>query len=182
MHDHEEYGSTDSTEIILNRTLITAPNIILDEDSDPVIKFDRKLIDLANDMKYIMHKHNGIGLAAIQIAVPKRVVAIDTTPLKTLYPNEEPFVGILVNPEFTKLSDTTAVLEEGCLSFPGARVTIRRPTSISVSYLNLSGKPMVREFNGIAAQCIQHEIDHLNGITMYKRRQMGEAEKVIEKV
>lgn len=166
----------------MSRTLITAPNIILDEDSDPIEKFDTKLIELVNDMKYVMNSHKGIGLAAIQIGVPKRVITINTTELPKYMPKEEVFVGALVNPEFTAVGSEAHTMEEGCLSFPGSRITIRRPFRIVVKYKDLKGRPTERGFSGVLAHCIQHEIDHLNGITFYKRRQMGDSQKVIEKV
>lgn len=182
MQRYENHGNTSHKEIILSRTLITAPNILLDEDSDPIEKFDKKLVELANDMKHIMLRHKGMGLAAIQIGVPKRIITVDTTEIKKYMPNEEAFIGALVNPEFVPIGTEKHTMEEGCLSFPGARITIRRPLHIKVKYQNLRGQPTEREFKGVLAQCIQHEIDHLNGITFYKRRQMGDTQKVIEKI
>ena len=110
-------------------------------------------------MMDLMYDANGIGLAAPQVGISKRffVMHIDSD-------NEEPYV--FINPVIKEFSKEESEYEEGCLSFPKQNVLIHRPASIVLEYLNINGKKIIEKFSDLHATCIQHEIDHLNGITI----------------
>lgn len=128
------------------------PDPILREEASPIILFDRKLHDLLENMLLLMKNHRGIGLAAPQIGVVRRIVVADIGqgPLK------------LVNPQIvTRAGDET--MPEGCLSLPGSFPEIRRNTHIEVNARDVRGKPFRFEASGLLARILQHEIDHLDG-------------------
>jgi peptide deformylase len=106
-----------------------------------------------------MYDAPGIGLAAIQVAVPKRVVTMD---LSKKEEEQQPLV--FINPEILWRSDEKATYEEGCLSIPEFYEEVERPAQVRVKYLDLNGKEQELEANGLLATCLQHEIDHLNGV------------------
>ncbi len=117
-----------------------------------------------------MYHEDGIGLAAVQVGVLKRILVMDVNQ-DSKYDNEEnnnnisgnPFY--VVNPQIIKSSKETSVLYEGCLSFPEIRADVTRPKKVTVKYLDYYGKEQILEADGLLATCVQHEIDHLNGIT-----------------
>ena len=116
----------------------------------------RKLMD---DMLESMYVAPGIGLSAIQVGVPKRVIVADVAPDDG--PRQPLF---LVNPQIVRFSDDMAIYNEGCLSLPEHYAEIERPEGVTVEFLDRDGKPQTLDVNGLLSRCIQHEMDHLDGI------------------
>ena len=141
------------------RHILTEPNKILREKSLSVETVDEDLKKLMNDMLETMYAAPGIGLAAIQVGVPKRVIVLD------IAPKDEPRNPMFfVNPEIIKKSDNNSTYEEGCLSVPGQFAEIDRPDKCHIKYLDYHGQPKEIKAEGMLATCIQHEMDHLEGI------------------
>ena len=128
---------------------------ILRKQSREVEKVDDKIRELLDDMVETMHKYNGVGLAAVQVGILKRVIVID------LYDDVSKFC--LINPEIVEKSKETVELEEGCLSYPNQFGKVVRSAKVKVKALDLNGKKVTLEAEGLLAQALQHEIDHLNG-------------------
>ena len=141
------------------REILTEPNKILREKSLKVEKVDKGLQKLMDDMLETMYAAPGIGLAAIQIGVPKRVIVLDIAPKDT--PKNPMY---FVNPEIITKSETNSTYEEGCLSVPGQFAEIDRPDKCTVKYLDYFGNVKEMKAEGMLATCIQHEMDHLEGI------------------
>ena len=141
------------------RPLVILPDSKLRLISEPVGAITDEVRALAADMLETMYDAPGIGLAAIQIGVPKRLVTIDLGKSE-----EERDPVVLINPEITWSSEEKRVHEEGCLSIPEYYEEVERPDRIKVRYQNLDGETIEREADGLFATCIQHEIDHLNGV------------------
>ena len=141
------------------RKILTEPNSILRQKSQPVDKVDDLTRKLMDDMLETMYLAPGIGLAAIQIGVPKRIIVLDISkdPEK-----KEPMY--FVNPVIVSTSKNNITYEEGCLSVPGQFVEIDRPDRCHVKYLDYNGNYKEFKSEGLLATCIQHEIDHLEGI------------------
>ena len=141
------------------REIITEPSEILRKKSLPVDIVDEGLQQLMNDMLETMYAAPGIGLAAIQIGVPKRVIVLDIArkdePKNPMY---------FVNPEVISKSQINSTYEEGCLSIPGQFAEIDRPDKCHIKYLDYYGEPKELKAEGMLATCIQHEMDHLEGI------------------
>jgi peptide deformylase len=141
------------------RDILIIPDKRLRLKSDPVKAVDKPLRALIEDMFETMYAAPGIGLAAIQIGVPQRVVTMD------LAKKDEPKQPqVFINPEVTWASDEKAVYEEGCLSIPEYYEEVARPKAVKVKYLDLDLKPQEIEAEGLLATCLQHEIDHTNGV------------------
>jgi peptide deformylase len=138
--------------------IITLPDPILRKLSAPVERVDDELRRLADDMLETMYDAPGVGLAAIQVGVPRRLVVLDVAD-----DDELPQPLILVNPEIVTLGSQTRVHEEGCLSIPDCRVEIERPSSLTLRYLDRNGEPRELDAEGLLATAIQHEINHLDG-------------------
>lgn len=128
---------------------------VLRKKSKKVEKIDEKIIELVNDMIETMHQKDGVGLAAPQVGILKRVVVID------LYDDNGPYV--LINPEIVKEKGEQEV-EEGCLSFPNKFAKVIRPAEVTVKALDIDGKEYKLKGKGLLAQAISHECDHLEGI------------------
>ena len=141
------------------RLILTEPNELLRQKSLPVDKVDAELQNLMNDMLDTMYAAPGIGLAAIQVGVPKRVIVLDIAPKDK--PKNPMF---FVNPEIIETSRNISTYEEGCLSVPGQFAEINRPEKCHIKYLDYHGQPKELRAEGMLATCIQHEIDHLEGI------------------
>jgi peptide deformylase len=121
-----------------------------------VEKVDQEIKDIIDQMFFTMYEEKGIGLAATQVNIHKRIIVIDVSENK----NEK---VCLINPKILLLSEDTDNMEEGCLSVPGFYENVTRPKDIKVSTLNYDGKEIMLETDGLLSTCIQHEIDHLNG-------------------
>ena len=141
------------------RPLIILPDPQLRLKSAPIERVDADLLQLADDMLETMYDAPGIGLAAIQIAVPRRLVVIDTSKEEDA---REP--RVFINPRIVWSSDERSVYEEGCLSIPEYYAEVERPARVRVAYVNREGKPEEVEADGLLATCLQHEIDHLDGV------------------
>ncbi len=129
-------------------------DLILRKHSREVEKIDDKIKELVDDMVETMHKYNGLGLAAPQVGVLKRIIVID------LYDNNG--VIVLINPEIKKQKGSQTV-EEGCLSFPNKFAKVERPEQVVVEGLNIKGEKVKVKGTGLLAQALAHEVDHLNG-------------------
>ena len=141
------------------RKILTEPNKLLRQISKPVDKVrdeERKLMD---DMLDIMYEAPGIGLAAIQIGIPKRIIVMDISRDEN---KKEP--RYFVNPVIKNINEEKSIYEEGCLSVPDQFAEIERPNSCEVEYLDYHGNKQLLKAEGLLATCIQHEIDHLEGI------------------
>ena len=140
------------------RKILIEPDSLLRQKCHPVTNVDDSIRKLMDDMLETMYEAPGIGLAAIQIGILKRVVVIDISK------NEEKKPLYLVNPEIVFKSKHKVTYDEGCLSLPGQFAEIERPEECHIKYLNYKGESKELKTNGLLATCIQHEIDHLNGI------------------
>ena len=141
------------------RKILTEPNPFLRQKSKKVDLVDDSIRSLMDDMLETMYAAPGIGLAAIQIGVPKRVIVIDLSKK-----DEKKNPMYFVNPEILIKSENDATYEEGCLSVPNQFAEINRPDKCKVKYIDYDGKEKVLEAEGLLATCIQHEMDHLEGI------------------
>jgi len=142
------------------KEILTEPNEILRQKSLNVEKVDEDLRTLMDDMVETMYAAPGIGLAAIQVGVPKRVIVLDISKKK----DEKKLPMYFVNPEIINKSTSFTTYEEGCLSVPGQFAEIDRPDKCHLKYLDYYGEAKLLEAEGLLATCIQHEIDHLEGI------------------
>ncbi len=141
------------------KPLVLLPDPILRERSKSVERVDDQLRALADDMLETMYDAPGIGLAAIQIGEPIRMLVADVAK------EDEPKAPhVLINPEIVASSDDTGVYEEGCLSIPDYYADVERPASVTVTYIDRDGTEQTLEADGVLATCLQHEIDHLNGV------------------
>jgi len=141
------------------KPLVILPDPVLRQLSKPVERVDAPLLKLADDMLETMYDAPGIGLAAIQIGEPLRMLVIDLAK-----EGEEPAPQVFINPEILDKSDERSVYEEGCLSIPDYYAEVERPAKVRVAYLGRDGKAQEVEAEGLLATCLQHEIDHLNGV------------------
>lgn len=157
--------------------IINVPDPLLKTLSDPVGQVDDDLRRLMDDMLETMYAAPGIGLAAIQVAVPKRVIVLDTDGDEE---NRQPL--FLVNPEITWESPEFNIYNEGCLSVPEHYAEVERPASVKVKYLDYDGKQQEHLMEGLAATCVQHEIDHLNGVVFIDYLSRLKRNMIIKKV
>jgi peptide deformylase len=141
------------------REILTVPNPVLKQKSVNVERVDDDLRALMDDMLETMYDAPGIGLAAVQVGVPKRVIVMDLA-----RKDEEPQPRYFVNPEILWASEETAPYEEGCLSVPEIFDEVERPARVKLRYLNYAGDEITEDAEGLFAVCIQHEMDHLNGV------------------
>jgi len=141
------------------REILEIPDPRLRTISEPVTAFDDDLRTLVSDMFETMYDAPGIGLAAIQVGVPKRIVTVDLSKK-----DEDKEQRVLINPQVMWSSDEKKVHEEGCLSIPEFYEDVERPAQVRVKYLDLAGKERELEASGLLATCLQHEIDHTNGV------------------
>ena len=139
--------------------ILTVPNPVLKQVSTPVERVDDDLRRLMDDMLETMYAAPGIGLAAIQVGVPKQVIVMDLA-----RQDEPPQPRYFVNPEILWASDETAPSEEGCLSVPEIYDEVDRPARVKLRYLDYHGKEVTEDAEGLFAVCIQHEMDHLKGV------------------
>lgn len=138
--------------------IIILPDPVLRQPSAPLGDVDDSVRKLIDDMLETMYDAPGIGLAAVQVNVPKRLIVLDTAG-----EDEAPNPLAMINPEIVRLGDQTRVYEEGCLSLPEVRIDIERPTTLTVKYIDRNGRPQTLDADGLLATAIQHEVDHLEG-------------------
>ena len=141
------------------RTIITEPNKLLRQVSKPVSKVGKEEQKLMKDMLETMYAANGIGLAAIQVGIPKRIIVMDICKEEN---KKEP--RFFVNPVIKNKDPLKATYEEGCLSVPNQFADIDRPSKCEVEYLDYNGQKQFLKAEGLLATCIQHEMDHLEGV------------------
>ena len=138
--------------------IITVPDPLLREISAPIERIDDDVRQLMDDMLETMYDAPGVGLAAIQVGVPKRLLVLDVADEE-----EGPQPYFMANPEIVRLGEETRVHEEGCLSIPGVQVEIERPGDVVVRYVDRNGEQQELAADGLLATAIQHEVDHLDG-------------------
>ena len=141
------------------RKIVIEPDPILRKKSEILEKVDDELRGLLDDMLETMYSAPGIGLAAVQVGILKRAIVIDISKDKE---KKNPF--FLINPEIISKSKNTSTYEEGCLSLPGYFAEIERPAECQVKYIDYFGKKKEIKATGLLSTCIQHEVDHLNGV------------------
>ncbi|WP_312160740.1 peptide deformylase [Phenylobacterium sp.] len=159
------------------REILVVPNPVLKLVSEPVAKVDDDLRALMDDMLETMYDAPGIGLAAIQIGVPKRVIVMDISG-----PDDEKAPRYFVNPEILWSSEETAPYEEGCLSIPEIYDEVERPARVKLKYLNYQGEEVVEDAEGLFAVCIQHEMDHLEGVLFIDHLSRLKRDRAVAKV
>ncbi len=138
--------------------ILTVPDPLLRETSRPIERVDADLLRLADDMLETMYDAPGIGLAAIQVGIPRRLIVLDVSDEGD---TRKPLV--LINPTILEHGSQTRIHEEGCLSIPDVRIEIERPASVRVAYIDREGKAQELAAEGLLATAIQHEVDHLDG-------------------
>jgi peptide deformylase len=158
------------------REILKIPDKRLRLVSEPVKRIDAGIRALVDDMFETMYDAPGIGLAAIQIGVAKRVVTMD---LSKKEESHEP--RVFINPEITWASKEKSTHEEGCLSIPEYYEEVERPQQIKVKYLDLEGKTHEVEASGLFATCLQHEIDHINGVLFIDHISKLKRDRVIKR-
>jgi peptide deformylase len=158
------------------REIIKLPDKRLRLVSEPVKQIDAGIRKLVNDMFETMYKAPGIGLAAIQVGVSKRVITLD---LSKKEDDHEP--QVFINPEILWQSEARAKFEEGCLSIPDYYEEVERPAEVKVKYLDLAGKKREIDAKGLLATCLQHEIDHINGVLFIDHLSKLKRDRVIKK-
>ena len=141
------------------KTILTEPNKILRQVSKRVEKVGEEEKKIMDDMLETMYQANGIGLAAIQIGIPKRIIVIDLAKGE-----EKKNPMYFVNPVIKNKNQNLATYEEGCLSVPDQFAEVNRPSTCEVEYLDYNGEKKILKAEGLVATCIQHEMDHLQGI------------------
>ena len=158
------------------REIIKLPDKRLRLISESVKQIDAGIRKLVDDMFETMYKAPGIGLAAIQVGVAKRVITMD---LSKKEDNHEP--QVFINPEILWQSQERAKFEEGCLSIPDYYEEVERPAAVKVKYLDLAGKKREIDAKGLLATCLQHEIDHINGVLFIDHLSKLKRDRVIKK-
>ena len=139
--------------------ILIIPDAVLRTEAAAIERVDEELRKLADDMLATMYDAPGVGLAAPQIGILRRLIVMDAA-----RDDDPPDPLVMVNPEILTLSDEMRTHEEGCLSIPEVTAEVERPAEIRVAYLDREGKPQEAELEGILATIVQHEIDHLNGV------------------
>jgi len=158
------------------REIIKLPDKRLRLISEPVKQIDAGIRKLVDDMFETMYKAPGIGLAAIQLGVAKRVITLDLSKKEDDY---EP--QVFINPEILWQSEARAKFEEGCLSIPDYYEEVERPAEVKVKYLDLAGKKREIDAKGLLATCLQHEIDHINGVLFIDHLSKLKRDRVIKR-
>ena len=159
------------------RDILVVPDPTLKLVSKPVDVVDDALRALMDDMLETMYAAPGIGLAAIQVGVPKRVIVMDIA-----RPEEDRAPRFFVNPEILWASEETLPYEEGCLSVPEIYDEVERPARVKLRYLDYHGKQIEEDAEGLFAVCIQHEMDHLEGVLFIDHLSRLKREQAIKKV
>ena len=168
--------------------LVIAPDERLNKASERVDVVTPDIRKLAEDMLETMYANNGIGLAAVQVGVHKRLIVVDVdwpSPRYDDEPEAQERQGnplVLINPEVIGSSEDMTVFNEGCLSFPDQYSEVERPTSATIRYMDLDGQTQTIEADALLATCIQHEIDHINGIVFVDHISKLKRDMIIKKL
>jgi peptide deformylase len=158
------------------RDIIILPDKRLRSVSKPVVAIGDEIRTLVADMFETMYEAPGIGLAAIQVGMPSRVIVMDLSKREA---EAEP--RVFINPEITWSSEEQSLYEEGCLSIPDVHEDVERPARVKIRYLDLEGKPHEEDAEGLFATCIQHEVDHLNGVLFIDHISKLKRERITKK-
>ncbi|SIR13699.1 peptide deformylase [Rhizobium sp. RU35A] len=158
------------------KPLIILPDPLLRQVSQPIEQVNADVLQLADDMLETMYDAPGIGLAGIQIGVPRRILVVDVS-----REGEEKQPLVIINPEIVASSDERSVYEEGCLSIPEYYAEVERPAAVTVRHVGRDGKEHLLEADGLLATCLQHEIDHLNGVLFIDHISRLKREMVIKR-
>ncbi len=152
--------------------IIISPDPLLKQKSEPVKEITEEIKTLIEDMFDTMYASNGVGLAAVQVGELKRIIVVDTEWDSPRYSEEgaqdaplkkgKPIA--LINPEIIDFSEDKRIYDEGCLSFPGQYAQVERPDIVTVKYTDIDGKEQTLEAGGLLSTCLQHEVDHMNGV------------------
>lgn len=159
------------------REVLVAPDPRLREVSKPVGKVDDGLRALLDDMLETMYAAPGIGLAAIQVGVPLRVIVMDLA-----REGEPPEPRYFINPEILDPSEDTSLYEEGCLSVPEFYEEVERPARCRIKYLDYNGEEKIEDAEGLLATCIQHEMDHLEGVLFIDHLSRLKRDRILKKL
>ena len=159
------------------KKILTEPNKLLRQISQPVERVGEAERELMNDMMETMYAANGIGLAAIQIGVPKRIIVMDLSKEEN-----KKLPMYFVNPLIIKKNEEKTIYEEGCLSVPNQFAEIQRSSKCEVEYLDFNGDKQNLKAEGLLATCIQHEMDHLEGILFIDYLSKLKKEMIIKKL
>ncbi len=165
--------------------LVIAPDERLKQKSEPVEEVTDEIRSLMDDMLETMYASNGVGLAAVQVGVHKRVLVMDVGRGSKRYDNldeENSNPVFMVNPEIIEESEEINRYDEGCLSFPGQYAEVERPKQVKVKYLDYNGKPQEIEADELLATCVQHEVDHLNGVVFVDHISRTKRDLIIRKL
>lgn len=165
--------------------LVIAPDPRLAVKSKPVERVDNAARKLMDDMLETMYASNGVGLAAVQVGVHQRILVMDVHYGSSRYVTEgeqKPEPLFLVNPEIIESSEETNCYEEGCLSFPGQYTDVVRPKRVKVKYLDYNGKEQIMNADGLLATCVQHEMDHLEGIVFVDHISKLKRDMIVKKL
>ena len=159
------------------REIITVPDETLKKISEPIEKVGVNEKKLINDLFETMYNSNGIGLAAVQVGILKRVLVVDVSSKE-----EKKNPICFVNPIIKKISHKMSVYEEGCLSIPDTFIEIERPKICKIEYVDINGKIKTQEFDGLLSTCIQHEINHLGGKLIIDHLSKLKKDMIIKKI
>ena len=159
------------------REIITVPHPLLKTVSTPVEAVDDEVRALMDDMLETMYAAPGIGLAAVQVGVPRRLIVMDLA-----REDEEAQPRFFANPEIVWASEELAVREEGCLSVPDIYDEVERPAQVKIRYLNYQGETVEEDAEGLLAVCIQHEMDHLEGVLFIDHLSRLKRQRAVAKV
>ena len=158
-----------------NIVLLADP--VLRQKAEPVKEVDEDILHLLDDMVETMYDAVGIGLAAPQIGISKRLIVMDCAK-----DDNPPEIWKMVNPEITRRSDETSKIEEGCLSIPGYNGDVARPAEVDVRYLDSDGNLQEMTATGLLAACVQHEIDHLDGVLFIDHLSRLKRDMILRKI
>ena len=157
--------------------IITVPDEILKKTSKPIEKIGINEKNLVKNLLETMYHYNGIGLAAVQVGILKRILVIDVS---TKDEKKNPLV--FINPKIKNLSSMTSIYEEGCLSIPDTFIEIERPKICNVEYIDINGKVQNLECDGLLSTCLQHEINHLDGKLIIDNLSKLKRDYIIKKI
>jgi peptide deformylase len=159
------------------RDILILPDPMLRKVAVPITVIDAGIQTLASDMLETMYEAPGVGLAAPQVGVLQRLIVCDVA----VEDDEEPRPMTLINPEVVWASEERRIHTEGCLSIPEFTEEVERPSMVRVAYVDLEGKPREVEADGLLATCLQHEIDHLDGVLFIDRISRLKRERIVKK-
>ena len=159
------------------KDIITVPDEILKKISQPIEKVSINEKKLINDLFETMYDSKGIGLAAVQVGILKRILVVDVS-----NKDEKKRPMSFINPVIKKVSDETSIYEEGCLSIPDTFIEIERPKICEVEYINLDGEKKHLKCDGLLSTCLQHEINHLDGKLIIDNLSKLKRDLIIKKI